>query len=47
MKYVRLGAALAVVYLWRGSLVAPMTIHFLQNFFAMLVLPRMAEGTLL
>jgi len=41
-----LGAALAVVYLWRGSLVAPMTIHFLQNFFAMLVLPRMAEGTL-
>lgn len=27
-----LGAVFAVVYLWRGSLVAPITMHFLQDF---------------
>ncbi len=27
-----MGMILALVYLWRGSLVAPMTMHFLQDF---------------
>ena len=27
-----IGLYLAIVYLWRGSLIAPMTIHFLQDF---------------
>ena len=27
-----IGLYLAVIYVWRGSLVAPMTIHFLQDF---------------
>ncbi len=32
------GAVLAIVYLWRRSLVAPVVIHFLQNLAAFLVL---------
>jgi membrane protease YdiL (CAAX protease family) len=27
-----MGAIFAIVYLWRGSLAAPMTMHFLQDF---------------
>lgn len=37
------GAALAVIYLWRGSLVAPITIHFLHNFVA-LVMPFLTRA---
>ena len=33
------GAVLAVIYLWRESLVAPVVIHFLQNLAAILLLP--------
>ncbi|QKT03996.1 CPBP family intramembrane metalloprotease [Ectothiorhodospiraceae bacterium 2226] len=33
------GAVLALVYLWRGSLVAPMVMHFLQNFLGIVVMP--------
>ena len=33
------GAALAIIYLWRESLVAPVVIHFLQNLSAILLLP--------
>jgi membrane protease YdiL (CAAX protease family) len=34
-----LGVVYAVVYLWRGSLVAPMVMHFMQNLIAMVLLP--------
>jgi membrane protease YdiL (CAAX protease family) len=34
-----MGVLFAVVYLWRGSLVAPMVMHFLQDFLAIVVLP--------
>jgi membrane protease YdiL (CAAX protease family) len=34
-----MGVVFAVVYLWRGSLVAPMVMHFLQDFLAIVVLP--------
>jgi membrane protease YdiL (CAAX protease family) len=34
-----LGAAFAVVYLWRGSLVAPVVMHFLQDFLSIVLLP--------
>ncbi len=33
-----MGLILAVVYLWRGSLAAPMAMHFLQDFVAIVVL---------
>jgi uncharacterized protein len=36
-----LGLVLALVYLWRGSLVAPIVIHFLQDFSG-IVLPALA-----
>ncbi len=34
-----LGALYALVYLWRGSLIAPITMHFLQNFLGLVVAP--------
>jgi membrane protease YdiL (CAAX protease family) len=34
-----MGAILAVLYVWRKSLVAPIVIHFLQDFLSILVLP--------
>ena len=34
-----LGAVFALVYLWRGSLVAPMTMHFLQDFIGIVLAP--------
>jgi hypothetical protein len=34
-----MGIALALVYLWRGSLVAPMAIHFLQDFVGIVLVP--------
>jgi uncharacterized protein len=34
-----MGAAFAVVYLWRGSLVAPIVMHFLQDFLSVVLLP--------
>lgn len=34
-----LGAELALVYVWRGSLVAPITMHFLQDFVGIVVAP--------
>jgi membrane protease YdiL (CAAX protease family) len=34
-----LGLVLAGIYLWRGSLVAPMVVHFLQNATGILLLP--------
>jgi membrane protease YdiL (CAAX protease family) len=34
-----MGAVFAVVYLWRGSLAAPVTMHFLQDFIGIVVAP--------
>lgn len=34
-----MGAVFAVVYLWRGSLVAPIVMHFLQDFLTIVLLP--------
>jgi membrane protease YdiL (CAAX protease family) len=38
-----IGFVLALVYLWRGSLVAPMVMHFLQDF-AGIILPALMGG---
>ncbi len=34
-----MGMVFALVYLWRGSLVAAMVMHFLQDFTGILLLP--------
>lgn len=34
-----LGVIFALVYLWRGSLIAPMVMHFLQNFVGIILVP--------
>lgn len=34
-----MGVMLAIVYLWRGSLVAPVVMHFLQDFAGIVLLP--------
>jgi membrane protease YdiL (CAAX protease family) len=39
-----MGAVYAGVYLWRRSLVAPMTMHFLQDFIAIVLLPLLRSG---
>lgn len=36
-----LGLVLAIVYVWRKSLVAPAVIHFLQDFLSLVLLPLM------
>ncbi|TAK00125.1 MAG: CPBP family intramembrane metalloprotease [Candidatus Manganitrophaceae bacterium] len=33
-----MGLVFGLVYLWRGSLIAPMVMHFLQDFLAMIFL---------
>jgi uncharacterized protein len=38
-----MGAAFAVVYLWRKSLVAPVTMHFLQDFLSIVLLPLLTR----
>jgi membrane protease YdiL (CAAX protease family) len=40
-----LGVIFGAVYLWRGSLVAPMVMHFLQNFAGMVLVP-LQKGSL-
>lgn len=37
-----MGLVFALVYLWRKSLVAPMVMHFLQDFIGIVVLPLLA-----
>ena len=34
-----MGAVFALIYLWRGSLVAPIVMHFLQDFLSIVLLP--------
>jgi uncharacterized protein len=38
-----IGLALAAVYLWRRSLIAPIVMHFLQDFTALILLPLFAH----
>lgn len=38
-----IGFAFAVVYLWRGSLIAPMVMHFIQNFLGLIVAPQILQ----
>jgi membrane protease YdiL (CAAX protease family) len=39
-----LGLIYAIIYVWRGSLVAPMVLHFLQDFLAIVLLPLLGLG---
>jgi membrane protease YdiL (CAAX protease family) len=39
-----MGLALSMVYIWRKSLVAPMVMHFLQDFLGIFVLPLLGHG---
>lgn len=39
-----MGLVFAVIYLWRQSLVAPMVIHFLQDFITIVLLPLFGKG---
>jgi uncharacterized protein len=34
-----MGVLLGVIYLWRGNLIAPMVMHFIQNFIGLIVVP--------
>jgi membrane protease YdiL (CAAX protease family) len=34
-----MGAVFALIYLWRGSLIAPIVMHFLQDFLGIVLLP--------
>jgi len=38
-----MGAVFALVYLWRRSLVAPMVMHFLQDFLGIVLLPLLGK----
>ena len=37
------GVGIALIYFWRGSLVAPMVMHFIQNGIGLLVAPRFLD----
>jgi membrane protease YdiL (CAAX protease family) len=39
-----MGLVFGIVYLWRKSLVAPMTMHFLQDFLAIVLAPLLTGG---
>ncbi|MGI5865852.1 MAG: CPBP family intramembrane glutamic endopeptidase [Myxococcales bacterium] len=39
-----MGFAFGLVYLWRGSLIAPIVMHFLQNFTVLVLLPVLGLG---
>lgn len=38
-----MGAVFAVIYLWRKSLVAPVVMHFMQDFLAIVMLPILSQ----
>jgi membrane protease YdiL (CAAX protease family) len=38
-----MGAAFAMIYLWRKSLIAPIVMHFMQDYIAIVLLPVMAQ----
>jgi membrane protease YdiL (CAAX protease family) len=39
-----MGLVFALVYLWRGSLVAPIVMHFLQDFIGIVLVPLLGVG---
>jgi membrane protease YdiL (CAAX protease family) len=39
-----MGLVFALVYIWRGSLVAPVVMHFLQDFVSIILLPMLQGG---
>ncbi len=39
-----MGFVFALIYLWRGSLLAPMVMHFLQDFMSILLLPLLGRS---
>jgi membrane protease YdiL (CAAX protease family) len=39
-----MGLVFAFVYMWRGSLVAPIVMHFLQDFIGIVILPWVRKG---
>jgi membrane protease YdiL (CAAX protease family) len=40
-----MGAAFAIIYQWRGSLVAPMVLHFIQDFVSIVLAPLISGGS--
>jgi membrane protease YdiL (CAAX protease family) len=38
-----MGTVFAVIYVWRKSLIAPIVMHFMQDFVAIVLLPQMAN----
>lgn len=38
-----MGTCFAIIYVWRKSLVAPIVMHFMQDFVAIVLLPQMAD----
>lgn len=38
-----IGAAFALIYLWRGSLIAPVVMHFIQNFLGLILAPQIVH----
>jgi membrane protease YdiL (CAAX protease family) len=38
-----LGLVFALIYLWRRSLVAPIVMHFMQDFFGLVIFPRLVH----
>ena len=40
-----IGVLLAVIYLWRGSIVAPVVLHFVQNFTGVVLAPLLGGRT--
>jgi len=39
-----MGLVFGLVYVWRGSLVAPVVMHFLQDFLSIILLPMLRRG---
>ena len=39
-----MGAIFALIYMWRQSLVAPIVMHFLQDFIGIVLLPLLGKG---
>jgi membrane protease YdiL (CAAX protease family) len=39
-----MGFAFALIYLWRQSLVAPIVMHFLQDFIGLVIVPLLSKG---
>lgn len=39
-----MGAVFALIYLWRGSLIAPIVMHFLQDFVSIVLLPLIGSA---